>query len=44
MNSEFNSNPYIRLQGKWLNEVGFKIGSQFIAEIENNKITLKIID
>ncbi len=32
--------PYIRLQGEWLAEAGFDIGSLFIAEIENDKIIL----
>lgn len=32
--------PYIRLQGDWLIDAGFEIGSLFIAEIEENKITL----
>lgn len=42
MNSEFKTTPFIRLQGKWLEAVGFKVGSEFIAEIEDNQITLKL--
>ncbi|MBS4034367.1 MAG: hypothetical protein KGZ85_07890 [Ignavibacterium sp.] len=32
--------PYIRLQGEWLNEAGFGIGSLFVAEITDNQIIL----
>lgn len=43
MNSEFKTTPFIRLQGKWLTELGFEIGTQFTAEIENNRIVLKLV-
>lgn len=42
MNSNFETLPFIRLQGKWLSELGFKVGTQFTAEIEDNKIVLKL--
>jgi len=32
--------PYIRLQGEWLVDAGFGIGSLFVAEIVENKIVL----
>lgn len=44
MNSEFKTTPFIRLQGKWLETVGFKVGSSFTAEIIENKIVLKICE
>ena len=40
MDTNFKSVPYIRLSGNWLNEVGFGIGSLFVAEVEENKIVL----
>lgn len=42
MNGEFKVTPFIRLQGKWLDELGFKVGSKFSAEIKEGKILLKI--
>lgn len=42
MNSEFKTTPFIRLQGKWLTELGFEVGTQFVAEIENKRIILKL--
>lgn len=42
MNSFSKTTPFIRLQGKWLEEIGFKVGSRFTAEFEENKIVLKI--
>lgn len=42
MNSDRKSIPYIRLQGIWLDEVGFKVGTQFTAEVIENKIILKL--
>lgn len=32
--------PYIRLQGEWLTDAGFGIGSLFVAEIQENQIIL----
>lgn len=40
-NSQFKQVPYIRLQGNWLNEAGFGIGSLFVAEVIENKIVLR---
>jgi hypothetical protein len=42
MNSNRKSIPHIRLQGIWLEEVGFKVGTQFTAEVIDNKIILKL--
>jgi hypothetical protein len=39
-NSQFKQIPFIRLQGDWLNEAGFGIGSLFVAEVTENKIVL----
>lgn len=41
MDSSYKTTPFIRLQGKWLESVGFTVGSKFIAEIKNDKIILK---
>lgn len=35
--------PYVRLQGKWLDEIGFEIGSAFQLEIIDSSIILKKI-
>ena len=32
--------PFIRLSGRWLDELGFKVGTKFHIEKEENKITL----
>lgn len=40
MNDSFVATPFIRLQGRWLDEAGFRIGSLFTAEIFENKIIL----
>lgn len=42
MNSNRKNTPYIRLQGKWLQEIGFKVGTQFTAEVVKNQIILKL--
>lgn len=34
--------PFIRLQGRWLDEAGFGIGSSFTAEIVEDRIILKL--
>jgi toxic protein SymE len=34
--------PEIRLEGKWLNELGFKQGQIVIVEQEQNKLTITI--
>jgi len=44
MNSEFRETPYIRLQGKWLKQIGFNVGSQFVVLVKENKIELKICE
>lgn len=32
--------PFIRLSGKWLDQLGFKVGTKFHIEKEENKIIL----
>ena len=39
---EFKSTPFIRLQGKWLTELGFNVGAKFTANINKYLITLKV--
>lgn len=36
--------PFIRLSGKWLEELGFNVGSNFMLVKENNKLTLSLIN
>ncbi|MBI1939154.1 MAG: hypothetical protein HYS25_13680 [Ignavibacteriales bacterium] len=31
----------MRLQGEWLNDAGFGIGSLFVADVTENKIVLR---
>ena len=33
--------PYIRISGKWLNEVGFDIGQRFTVQREGGRLILK---
>lgn len=40
MKSDFKTTPFIRLQGNWLKELGFNVGCQYTAQIEQNKIIL----
>ncbi|WBX76696.1 SymE family type I addiction module toxin [Tenacibaculum ovolyticum] len=34
--------PEIRLQGKWLNELGFKIGKEIEVKQQKNKLTITL--
>lgn len=34
--------PEIRLEGKWLDELGFKQGQTVIIEQEQNKLTIRL--
>jgi toxic protein SymE len=34
--------PEIRLEGKWLNELGFKQGQTVTIELENNKLIITV--
>ena len=35
--------PEIRLEGKWLEKLGFKVGETIIIQQEPNKLTIMII-
>jgi len=35
--------PEIRLQGKWLDKLGFKEGRQIVIQQEPNKLTIMIL-
>ncbi len=36
--------PEIRLQGKWLKELGFEIGKEITITQQKNKLTITLID
>lgn len=36
--------PLIRLKGKWMEKMGFKVGSKVEVTGKKGKITLKIVD
>jgi toxic protein SymE len=35
--------PEIRLEGKWLEKLGFKVGSEIVIQPEENKLTIMIL-
>lgn len=37
---ELHTVPFIRISGKWLERIGFGIGSKFILKISDNALTL----
>ena len=37
------STPCIRLQGRWLEELGFKTGSEFMVHEEERKLVIELI-
>jgi hypothetical protein len=41
-NSDFISKPYIRLTGRWLEEAGFSIGSNYKVEVQERRIVLEV--
>lgn len=38
---ENNKVPYIRISGKWLEDIGFRVGENFSLDVKNNQILLK---
>lgn len=36
--------PQIKIQGKWLEELGFRPGTHFEVQCENGKLTLKTLE
>jgi hypothetical protein len=34
--------PFIRISGKWLQQLGFNIGDQFTIQLTNNQIILQL--
>jgi len=36
--------PEIRLEGKWLEQLGFEIGKEIEIKQQKNKLTIKLID
>jgi toxic protein SymE len=36
--------PEIRLEGKWLDKLGFKEGRQIIIQQEQNKLTITLLE
>ncbi|WP_408039319.1 SymE family type I addiction module toxin [Tenacibaculum amylolyticum] len=42
--SEYAIVPEIRLEGKWLKELGFEIGKEIEIKQQKNKLTITLID
>jgi len=36
--------PYVRLRGRWLDKLGFDVGSRLKIEAEHGRITLTVIE
>lgn len=36
--------PEIRLEGKWLKELGFEIGKEIVIKQQKNKLTITLAD
>lgn len=36
--------PFLRLQGRWLDQAGFAIGAQVRVEIDHGRLVLEVID
>lgn len=43
-NCNFKEVPYIRLSGKWLQDMGFTIGSNFTVITDKNTVSLKLVN
>lgn len=41
---QHTSVPEIRLEGKWLDKLGFKIGKEVSVKQEKNKLVITLID
>jgi hypothetical protein len=36
--------PFLRLQGRWLDQAGFGIGAQVRVEVDRGRLVLEVID
>ena len=36
--------PFLRLQGRWLNEAGFAIGADVHVQVERGRLVLEVVD
>lgn len=36
-----NNRPMVMLQGKWMEELGYKVGDKIAVDIKKNKIEIK---
>jgi len=36
--------PYVRLRGRWLDKLGFEVGSRLKIDAEHGRITLTVIE
>lgn len=36
--------PEIRLEGKWLQDLGFTVGKQVLIDQKKNKLTIELLD
>lgn len=36
--------PFLRLQGRWLDEAGFAIGAQVRVEVDRGRLVVEVID
>ena len=36
--------PFLRLQGRWLDQAGFAIGTQVRVEVDHGRLVVEVID
>jgi hypothetical protein len=36
--------PFLRLQGRWLDQAGFAIGAQVRVEVDRGRLVVEVID